>query len=157
MSFALERQLRTGPRLPGAGRFGTLADMSNKSRAALHSKVTNGVIPLPRGAQIAEGAEVAIVPLDRCRRLPRVSTPAPPAVLPKTGINLCVPPRRRMGIAAVGRAGEPRSLRLCVILPTPQPGDGPFLRGMLKLAKPRRWPRDYALNHGHYTKGHPRK
>ena len=32
-----------------------------------------------------------------------------------------------------------------------------FLDGMLKLAKPRDWPEDFALNHGHYIKGHPKK
>ena len=39
----------------------------------------------------------------------------------------------------------------------PLPGDPPFLQAMLKLAKPRDWPRDFALNHGHYVKGHPKK
>jgi hypothetical protein len=77
--------------------------MKNKTATMLRSHVTAGVIPLPRGAKLPEGAEVAIVPL------------------------------------------------------TPQPGDGTFLRGMLKLAKPRRWPRDFALNHGHYTKGQAKK
>ena len=27
----------------------------------------------------------------------------------------------------------------------------------LKLAKPRNWQRDFALNHGHCVKGHPKK
>jgi len=40
---------------------------------------------------------------------------------------------------------------------TPQPGDPPFLKVALKLAKPRGWPRDFALNHRHYLKGHPKK
>ena len=35
--------------------------------------------------------------------------------------------------------------------------DPPFLRAILKLAKPRDWPEDFALNHAHYAKGHPRK
>jgi len=36
--------------------------------------------------------------------------------------------------------------------------DEPFIAAVLKLAKPRpHWPRDYALNHAHYTKGHPKK
>lgn len=39
----------------------------------------------------------------------------------------------------------------------PLPADPPFLKAILKLAKPRDWPRDFALNHGHYTKGHPKK
>lgn len=38
-----------------------------------------------------------------------------------------------------------------------QPGDPPFLREMLALAKERDWPADFALNHAHYSKGHPRK
>jgi hypothetical protein len=33
-----------------------------------------------------------------------------------------------------------------------------FIQGVLKLAKPRpHWPKDYALNHAHYVKGHPKK
>jgi hypothetical protein len=36
--------------------------------------------------------------------------------------------------------------------------DPPFLRAILKLAKPRPdWPEDFALNHAHYVKGHPKK
>ncbi len=35
--------------------------------------------------------------------------------------------------------------------------DPPFLRAILKLAKPRDWPADFALNHAHYIKGHPKK
>ena len=38
------------------------------------------------------------------------------------------------------------------------PEDDPFLQAVLKLAKPRpHWPRDYALNHGLYVSGEPRK
>jgi hypothetical protein len=33
----------------------------------------------------------------------------------------------------------------------------PFLQAILKLAKPRDWPADFALNHAHYAKGHPKK
>ncbi len=34
----------------------------------------------------------------------------------------------------------------------------PFLRAVLKSAKPRpHWPKDYALNHGHYVSGEPKK
>lgn len=36
-------------------------------------------------------------------------------------------------------------------------GEPQFLRAILKLSKPRDWPADFALNHAHYTKGHPRK
>ena len=39
----------------------------------------------------------------------------------------------------------------------PLPGDPPFLKTALRLAKARHWPRDFALNHGHYVKGHPKK
>lgn len=35
--------------------------------------------------------------------------------------------------------------------------DPPFLKAILKLAKPRDWPEDFALNHAHYVKGHPKK
>jgi hypothetical protein len=38
------------------------------------------------------------------------------------------------------------------------PQDDPFLAAVLKTAKPRpHWPKDYALNHGHYISGEPRK
>ena len=37
-----------------------------------------------------------------------------------------------------------------------QADDPPFLKAILKLSKPRDWPSDFALNHAHYVKGHPR-
>jgi hypothetical protein len=38
------------------------------------------------------------------------------------------------------------------------PQDDPFLAAVLKTAKPRpHWPKDYALNHGHYISGEPKK
>ena len=38
------------------------------------------------------------------------------------------------------------------------PPDAPdFLRKVLEFAKPRDWPGDYALNHGHYLKGEPKR
>ena len=38
------------------------------------------------------------------------------------------------------------------------PEDHPAIAAILKLAKPRPdWPEDFALNHAHYIKGHPRK
>ena len=37
------------------------------------------------------------------------------------------------------------------------PGDPPLLRKLLKLSKDRDWPADFALNHAHYAKGHPKK
>jgi hypothetical protein len=67
------------------------------------SKVKKGVVPLPRGLKLAEGADVALVPL-------------------------------------VALADDPS-----------------FLKVALKLAKPRGWPKDFALNHGHYVKGHHKK
>ena len=69
------------------------------STAKLVSKVKNGVLPLPRGLKLAEGTDVALIPL-------------------------------------VALAGDP-----------------PFLKLALKLAKPRGWPKDFALNHSHYIKG----
>jgi hypothetical protein len=62
-----------------------------------------------------------------------------------------------------GRLALPRGLKLAdgtaveLIPLVPLPSDSPFLKAMLKLAKPRDWPRDFALNHGHYVKGHPPK
>ena len=36
--------------------------------------------------------------------------------------------------------------------------DDLFLQAVLKHAKPRpHWPKDYALNHGHYVSGEPKK
>lgn len=44
------------------------------------------------------------------------------------------------------------------VIPREQPPAATsFVEGMLKLAKPRDWPDDFALNHGHYVKGHPKK
>jgi hypothetical protein len=38
------------------------------------------------------------------------------------------------------------------------PDTDPFLQTVLKLAKPRpHLPKDYALNHGHYVRGEPKK
>ena len=38
------------------------------------------------------------------------------------------------------------------------PEDPPHIKAMLQLAKARpHWPKDYALNHAHYLKGHPLK
>ena len=34
----------------------------------------------------------------------------------------------------------------------PLPSDPPFLKAILKLAKPRDWPADFALNHSAYAK-----
>ena len=38
------------------------------------------------------------------------------------------------------------------------PENDPFIQAVLKTAKPRpHWPKDYALNHGHYVSGEPKK
>ena len=38
------------------------------------------------------------------------------------------------------------------------PENHPAIAAILKLAKPRPdWPEDFALNHAHYVKGHPKK
>jgi hypothetical protein len=38
------------------------------------------------------------------------------------------------------------------------PNEDPFLAAVKRLAKPRpHLPKDYALNHGHYVRGEPRK
>jgi hypothetical protein len=43
------------------------------------------------------------------------------------------------------------------VIPRSSPSGGTFLDDILKLAKPRDWPDDFALNHSHYIKGHPKK
>jgi hypothetical protein len=44
------------------------------------------------------------------------------------------------------------------VIPRSTPSDtNAFVEGMLKLAKPRDWPEDFALNHAHYVKGQPKK
>lgn len=36
--------------------------------------------------------------------------------------------------------------------------DDPFVQAAMKAGKPRpHWPKDYALNHGHYVTGEPKK
>jgi len=78
-----------------------VAAMSNP--ASHVSKVKNGVVPIPHGLKLAEGTDVALIPL------------------------------------------------------APLPGAPPFLKLALKLAKPRGWPKDFALNHGHHVKGQRKK
>ncbi len=51
----------------------------------------------------------------------------------------------------------PEGTSVALIPLAPLPGDPPFLKLALKLAKPRGFPRDYALNHGHYVKGYRKK
>jgi hypothetical protein len=67
-------------------------------------KVKNGVIVLPPGTKLPEGADVTVETLD---------------LLPEN---------------------DPRVVDI------------------LKLARPRpHWPKDFALNHAHHVKGHPKK
>ncbi len=52
----------------------------------------------------------------------------------------------------------PEGTRVEVTLLGTAEQDPPFLRAILKLAKPRPdWPEDFALNHAHYVKGHPKR
>jgi len=45
-----------------------------------------------------------------------------------------------------------------VVTSAARPEEPAFLQAILKLAKPRPdWPEDFALNHAHYAKGHPKK
>ncbi len=53
------------------------------------------------------------------------------------------------------KLAEGTSVELVPLVPLP--ADPPFLKAILKLAKPRDWPIDFALNYGYYTKGHPKK
>ncbi len=48
-------------------------------------------------------------------------------------------------------------LEVEVTSPEARAEDPPFLRALLKLAKPRDWADYFALNHAHYAKGHPKK
>lgn len=44
------------------------------------------------------------------------------------------------------------------VVPLDDLRDAPeFVRTALRLARPRNWPEDFALNHAHYTKGEPKK
>ncbi len=55
--------------------------------------------------------------------------------------------RRTLGDASLEVAGTAEGL----------PTAPAFLGRVLERAKPRDWPADYALNHGHYTKGEPKR
>jgi len=67
-------------------------------------KVKNGIIVLPPGTQLPEGAQVKIEPIELTA------------------------------------------------------AEDPFLAAVARLAKPRpHLPKDYALNHGHYVRGEPKK
>ncbi len=55
-------------------------------------------------------------------------------------------------------AALPEGAEVEVTLRAVTPAEDPFLAAVLQLAKPRPdWPADYALNHGHYVGGEPRK
>jgi hypothetical protein len=64
----------------------------------------------------------------------------------KNGV-IPLPRRRRL----------PEGTSVALIPLSPLSDDPSFLKLALKLAKPRGWPPDFALNHGHYTKGQPKK
>lgn len=53
------------------------------------------------------------------------------------------------------KLAEGTSVALVPLVPLSD--DPPFLKLALKLAKPRGWSRDFALNHGHYVKGQRKK
>jgi hypothetical protein len=52
----------------------------------------------------------------------------------------------------------PEGAQVDVVLREAQPQEDSFLQAVAKTARPRpHWPKDYALNHGHYISGEPRK
>ena len=52
----------------------------------------------------------------------------------------------------------PEGTEVNVEAPDLAPENDPFIQAVLKAAKPRpHWPKDYALNHGHYVSGEPKK
>lgn len=52
----------------------------------------------------------------------------------------------------------PEGAEVEVVLREVQAQEDPFLAAVLKTAKPRpHWPKDYALNHGHYVSGEPKQ
>ena len=64
----------------------------------------------------------------------------------------------RNGVVVLpAEAQLPEGTEVEVIPRAATPATNPFLEGMLKLAKPRDWPEDFALNHGHYVKGQSKK
>lgn len=55
-------------------------------------------------------------------------------------------------------ASLPDGMEVEVVAPEMREADPPFLKAILRLAKPRPdWPEDFALNHAHYAKGYPKK
>jgi hypothetical protein len=52
----------------------------------------------------------------------------------------------------------PEGAEVEVVLRSMPPPEDPFVTAVSKTSRPRpRWPQDYALNHGHYVSGEPRK
>ena len=52
----------------------------------------------------------------------------------------------------------PEGAQVDVVLREAQPQEDSFLQAVAKIARPRpHWAKDYALNHGHYVSGEPRK
>jgi hypothetical protein len=52
----------------------------------------------------------------------------------------------------------PEGAEVEVLAPETRQEQDPFLQAVAKTAKPRpHWPKDYALNHGHYVSGEPKK
>jgi hypothetical protein len=52
----------------------------------------------------------------------------------------------------------PEGAEVEVLAPEPPQEQDPFLQAVAKTARPRpHWPKDYALNHGHYVSGEPKK
>ena len=52
----------------------------------------------------------------------------------------------------------PEGTEVDVVPRDTRPEEDPFLAAVRKVAKPRpHWPKDYALNHGHYVSGEPKK
>ncbi len=52
----------------------------------------------------------------------------------------------------------PEGTEVRVEAPDLPPQNDPFIQAVLKSARPRpHWPKDYALNHGHYVSGEPKK
>lgn len=52
----------------------------------------------------------------------------------------------------------PEGSEVQISMLTEVPEDDPLQVAIRKVAKPRPyWPKDYALNHGHYVSGEPRK
>jgi hypothetical protein len=66
--------------------------------------------------------------------------------------------RVRIKAVAKGKARAVPKTAVVVTAEEVKSGEDPFLAAVRKLAKPRpHWPKDFALNHGHYVSGEPKK